>query len=65
MSSLTQVRAFTGVLTLVAIGAQLKTTFDAGVLNPLNFFRYFTIQSNLIGGAHARSDARRRAHLAG
>jgi hypothetical protein len=51
MSPLTQVRAFTGVLTLVAIGAQLKTTFDAGVLNPINFFSYFTIQSNLIGAA--------------
>lgn len=49
MSFLTQVRAFTGVLTLVAIGAQLKTTADAGVLNPINFFSYFTIQSNLIG----------------
>jgi len=51
MSALTQARAFTGVLTLVAIGAQLKTTFDAGVLNPVNFFSYFTIQSNLIGAA--------------
>jgi hypothetical protein len=51
MSPLTQVRAFTGVLTLVAIAAQLKTTFDAGVLNPVNFFSYFTIQSNLIGAA--------------
>lgn len=51
MSSLTQVRAFTGVLTLVAIGAQLKTTFDADVLNPVNFFSSFTIQSNLIGAA--------------
>jgi len=45
------IRAFTGVLTLVAIGAQLKTTADAGVLNPVNFFSYFTIQSNLIGAA--------------
>lgn len=51
MSPLTQVRAFTGVLTLVAIGAQLTVTFDAGVLNPINFFSYFTIQSNLIGAA--------------
>jgi hypothetical protein len=51
MSALTQVRAFIGVLTLVAIGAQLKTTLDAGVLNPVNFFSYFTIQSNLIGAA--------------
>jgi hypothetical protein len=51
MSPLTQVRAFTGVLTLVAIAAQLKTTSDAGVLNLVNFFSYFTIQSNLIGAA--------------
>jgi len=51
MSPLTQVRAFTGVLTLVAIAAQLKTTFDAGVLNPVNFFSHFTIQGNLIGAA--------------
>jgi hypothetical protein len=51
LSALTLVRAFTGVLTLIAIGAQLKTTADAGVLNPINFFSYFTIQSNLIGAA--------------
>jgi hypothetical protein len=51
MSPLTQVRAFTGVLTLVAIGAQLLRTNEAGVLNPVNFFSYFTIQSNLIGAA--------------
>jgi hypothetical protein len=50
-SPLTQVRAFTGVLTLVAIAAQLKVTFDANALNPVNFFSYFTIQSNLIGAA--------------
>jgi hypothetical protein len=51
LSALTQVRAFTGVLTLIAIGAQLKTTADANALNPVNFFSYFTIQSNLIGAA--------------
>jgi hypothetical protein len=50
-SPLTQVRAFTGVLALVAIAAQLKVTFDAGVLDPVNFFSDFTIQSNLIGAA--------------
>ncbi|TAK01603.1 MAG: hypothetical protein EPO36_04920 [Chloroflexota bacterium] len=49
--TLTQMRAFTAVLALVAIGAQLQRTFDAGALNPVNFFSYFTIQSNLIGVA--------------
>lgn len=37
------------LLALVAICAQLKVAADAGVLNPVNFFSYFTIQSNLIG----------------
>lgn len=50
-SALTQVRAFTAVLVFVAIVAQLKTTADAGALNPVNFFSFFTIQSNLIGAA--------------
>jgi hypothetical protein len=50
-STLTQIRALTGMVTLVAIGSQLKETFDAGVLNPVNFFSDFTIQSNLIGAA--------------
>jgi hypothetical protein len=42
--------AFAG-LTLVAIGAQLADLAGRGVLNPVNFFSYFTIQSNLIGVA--------------
>lgn len=45
------VRGFFGLLVLVAIAAQLKVTVDAGVLNLVNFFSYFTIQSNLIGAA--------------
>ncbi len=47
----TVVRGFFGLLTLVAIAAQLKVTADAGVLNIVNFFSYFTIQSNLVGAA--------------
>jgi hypothetical protein len=35
-SSLTQVRASTGVLTLVAIGARRMRTLEAGALNPVN-----------------------------
>jgi hypothetical protein len=45
------VRGFFGLLTLIAIAAQLKVAADAGVLNLVNFFSYFTIQSNLIGAA--------------
>jgi hypothetical protein len=37
------------LLTLVAIAAQLIDLAGRGVLNPANFFSYFTIQSNLIG----------------
>lgn len=37
------------VLSLVAIGAQLAVLAGAGGLNPVNFFSYFTVQSNLIG----------------
>jgi hypothetical protein len=39
------------VLVLVAIGAQFQALADAGVLNPVNFFSYFTILSNLLGVA--------------
>ncbi|OGO58674.1 MAG: hypothetical protein A2V85_15370 [Chloroflexi bacterium RBG_16_72_14] len=42
--------AFTA-LALAAIGAQLAELAGRGVLNPVNFFSYFTIQSNLIGVA--------------
>jgi hypothetical protein len=40
-----------GLLTLAAIVAQLKVTADAGALNPVNYFSFFTIQSNLISAA--------------
>ena len=46
---LAAVRAALAVLTVVAIGAQLASSADAGVLVPLNFASYFTIQSNVIG----------------
>jgi hypothetical protein len=38
-----------GVLTFVAIGVQLKTLADDGKLDPVNYFSYFTILSNVIG----------------
>jgi hypothetical protein len=44
-------RGFFGLLTLAAIGAQVSNVANAGVFNPVNFFSYFTIQSNLIGAA--------------
>jgi hypothetical protein len=36
-------------LTLLAIGVQYSDLSARGVLNPVNFYSYFTIQSNLIG----------------
>ncbi len=62
------VRGFFGLLTLVAIAAQLKVAADAGVLNLVNFFSYFTIQSNLIGAGvllflAVRGDAPRSARV--
>lgn len=61
-------RGFFALLTLVAIVAQLKVAADAGVLNLVNFFSYFTIQSNLIGAAvllflAVRDDAPRSARV--
>jgi uncharacterized membrane protein YidH (DUF202 family) len=38
-------------LSLAAIGVQLLDLADRGVLNPVNYFSYFTIQSNLIAVA--------------
>jgi hypothetical protein len=38
-------------LTVAAIATQLVDLASRGVLNPVNFFSYFTIQSNLIGVA--------------
>jgi hypothetical protein len=42
-------RLATAAAALAAIVAQLKTLADAGALDAVNFFSYFTIQSNLIG----------------
>jgi hypothetical protein len=38
-------------MTVFAIAAQLLDLSGRGVLSPINFFSYFTIQSNLIGVA--------------
>jgi hypothetical protein len=44
-------RAFFGLLTLAAIGTQLTDLASKGVLDPLHYFSYFTIDSNLLAGA--------------
>ena len=41
-------RLFFATLTLVAIGVQLGDLAGKGTLNPVNYFSYFTIESNLI-----------------
>jgi len=43
------VRGATALVAIVAIIVQAKTLADAGKLDVVNFFSYFTIQSNLIG----------------
>src|SRR5438093_7253001 len=43
------VRGATALTAIVAIVVQAKTLADAGHLDVVNFFSYFTIQSNLIG----------------
>lgn len=40
-----------GVLTLTAIAVQLADLAGKGMLNPVSYFSYFTIQSNLIAAA--------------
>ncbi len=45
------IRGATALVAIVAIVVQAKTLADAGVLDVVNFFSYFTIQSNLIGVA--------------
>ncbi len=57
-------------ITLLAVGYQLADLADKGTLVPLNFFSYFTIQSNLIaaavflvGAARWRSESSRRWDL--
>ena len=54
-------RALFGVLALAAIAVQLIDLAGRGVLAPLNFFSYFTIQSNLIGAAVLLIGAARRS----
>ncbi len=39
------------ILTLAAIGTQLVSLAGNGTLNPVNYFSYFTIDSNLIAAA--------------
>jgi hypothetical protein len=43
------VRGATALIAIVAIFVQAKTLGDAGRLDVVNFFSYFTIQGNLIG----------------
>jgi hypothetical protein len=44
-------RAFFGLLVVVAIGTQLADLSGKGVLDPLPYFSYFTIDSNLLAAA--------------
>ncbi len=44
-------RALFGLLVLAAIGTQLADLAGRGVLDPLHYFSYFTIDSNLLGAA--------------
>ena len=43
------VRGATASIAIVAIFVQARTLADAGALDVVNFFSYFTIQANLIG----------------
>jgi hypothetical protein len=45
------VRVGFAMLAIAAVVAQFLDDAGRGVLNPVNFFSYFTIQSNLIGAA--------------
>ena len=51
-------RLFFAGLTVVAIVVQLISLAGKGTLNPVNYFSYFTIDSNLI--ADRRADRLRR-----
>lgn len=44
-------RAFFGLLVLAAVGTQLADLSSRGVLDPLHYFSYFTIDSNLLAAA--------------
>jgi hypothetical protein len=58
-----------GALALAAIGYQFVDLAARGAVNPVNFFSYFTIQSNLIGvaalfvAAASRDQSTRRVDL--
>lgn len=64
-------RGFFALLTLVAIIVQLIDLAGKGILNPVNYFSYFTIDSNLIavacllgGAARWQADRSRTLDLA-
>jgi hypothetical protein len=44
-------REFFGLLTLAAITTQLVAASDTPTFSPVNYFSYFTIDSNLIAAA--------------
>lgn len=50
-SGITAYRAAFGLLVLAAIGTQLVDLSSRGVLDPLHYFSYFTIDSNLLAAA--------------
>lgn len=50
-SGIAAYRAFFGLLVLAAIGTQLIDLSSKGVLDPLHYFSYFTIDSNLLAAA--------------
>ncbi|HEX5038824.1 MAG TPA: hypothetical protein VFW95_01650 [Candidatus Limnocylindria bacterium] len=49
-----------GVLVLVAIVFMIGVLVDEGAFNPLNFFTFFTILSNLLGAAVFLEGGRRQ-----
>ncbi len=58
--SLGVVRIGFGLLILAAIGFMVWTLIDEGVFNPLNFFSFFTILSNLLAMAVLLEGGRRQ-----
>jgi len=57
-------RTFFAGLTLVAIAVQLISLASKGTLNPVNYFSYFTIDSNLIATGVLIAGAAHRARAA-
>ncbi|MGZ6297512.1 MAG: Pr6Pr family membrane protein [Candidatus Limnocylindrales bacterium] len=65
-----QLRVGFGLFAFVAIGAQIADLLSSGHFNPVNFFSFFTIDSNLLGATMLlvaalrwRSERSRRADL--